>query len=226
MSTLFRSRPIASVVLVGLLATAPSFTATAATPPAATAQQGAASRVVVDSAGRVLATLDSRRAEFKANPVALNQFIKTEFTRSFDSDYAARLVLGVHGRSAAPADVADFAAAMADNLTARYGASLLDFNTKLQVKVTSETPLPGGRGVRVSTQMLRQGGSPIPVDYLLRNVNGQWKLFDVMVEGISYVQAFKNQFAAPLARMSIRQVAADLRAGRVQAAPAPGKKAK
>jgi phospholipid transport system substrate-binding protein len=74
--------------------------------------------------------------------------------------------------------------------------------------------------------MLRQGGAPIPVDYLLRNVNGQWKLFDVMVEGISYVQAFKNQFAAPLARMSIRQVAADLRAGRVQAAPAPGKKAK
>lgn len=226
MSTLFKSRLLASAVLVALLAAAPSFTATAATPPAATAQQGAASRVVVDSAGRVLATLDSRRAEFKANPAALNQFIKTEFTRSFDSDYAARLVLGVHGRSAAPADVADFAGAMADNLTARYGSALLDFNTKLQVKVKSETPLPGGRGVRVSTQMLRQGGGPIPVDYLLRNVNGQWKLFDVMVEGISYVQAFKNQFAAPLTQKSIRQVAADLRAGRMQAAPAAGKKAK
>ena len=217
---------LASALLAALLAAAPSFTASAATPPAATAQQGAASRVVVDSAGRVLATLDSRRAEFKANPAALNQFIKTEFTRSFDSDYAARLVLGVHGRSATPADVADFAAAMADNLTARYGASLLDFNTKLQVKVKSETPLPGGRGVRVSTQMLRQGGSPIPVDYLLRNVNGQWKLFDVMVEGISYVQAFKNQFAAPLTQKSIRQVAADLRAGRMQASTSPGKKAK
>ena len=217
---------LASALLAALLAAAPSFTASAATPPAATAQQGAASRVVVDSAGRVLATLDSRRAEFKANPAALNQFIKTEFTRSFDSDYAARLVLGVHGRSATPADVADFAAAMADNLTARYGASLLDFNTKLQVKVKSETPLPGGRGVRVSTQMLRQGGGPIPVDYLLRNVNGQWKLFDVMVEGISYVQAFKNQFAAPLTQKSIRQVAADLRAGRLQASTDAGKQSK
>ena len=217
MSTLFRSRPIASVVLVGLLATAPSFTATAATPPAATAQQGAASRVVVDSAGRVLATLDSRRAEFKANPVALNQFIKTEFTRSFDSDYAARLVLGVHGRGAPAGDVADFAAAMADSLTARYGSSLLDFNTRLSVKVKSEAPLPGGRGMRVTTQMLRAGKDPIPVDYLLRNVGGNWKVFDVMIEGISYVQAFKNQFAAPLAQKSIRQVAADLRAGKLQA---------
>ncbi|MEG3048982.1 MAG: ABC transporter substrate-binding protein [Thermomonas sp.] len=218
---------LAAALVAGMLATAiPSFNAMAATPPAAPAALGAASRTVQDSAGRVLATLDSRRAEFKANPAALNQFIKSEFTRSFDSDYAARLVLGVHARSAAPADVADFAAAMADNLTARYGSSLLDFNTKLQVKVKSETPLPGGRGVRVTTQMLRQGGSPIPVDYLLRNVNGQWKLFDVMVEGISYVQAFKNQFAAPLNQKPIRQVAAALRAGRLQASTDASKQAK
>ena len=221
------SSRLAAAVLTALLAAAPSFTATAATPPpAATAAQGTASRMVQDSAGRVLATLDSRRAEFKASPAALNQFIKSEFTRSFDSDYAARLVLGVHGRGAAAADVADFSAAMADNLTARYGSALLEFNTRLQVKVKSETPLPGNRGVRVSTQMLRQGGAPIPVDYLMRNVNGQWKLFDVMVEGISYVQAFKNQFDAPLAQKSIRQVAADLRAGRMQASTNAGKQSK
>lgn len=226
MKTLLRSSTLPIAVVAALLAATPSFNAAAATPPGAAATQGAASRMVQDSAGRVLATLDSRRAEFKASPAALNQFIKSEFTRSFDSDYAARLVLGVHGRGAAPADVADFAAAMADNLTARYGSALIEFNTRLQVKVKSETALPGGRGVRVSTQMLRQGGAPIPVDYLLRNVNGQWKLFDVMVEGISYVQAFKNQFAAPLAQKSIRQVAADLRAGRMQAAPAPGKASK
>ncbi len=217
---------LAIAVMTALLAATPALSATAATPTAGTATQGAAGRMVQDSATRVLATLDSRRAEFKKNPAALNQFIKSEFTRSFDSDYAARLVLGVHGRGAAPADVADFAAAMADNLTARYGTALLEFNTRLQVKVKSETALPGGRGVRVSTQMLRQGGAPIPVDYLLRNVNGQWKLFDVMVEGISYVQAFKNQFAAPLAQKSIRQVAADLRAGRMHASTTPGKKAK
>jgi phospholipid transport system substrate-binding protein len=87
--------------------------------------------VVLDSAGRVLATLDSRRAEFKANPAALNQFIKTEFTRSFDS----RLRRAPGAGRARPWRRARrrgrlFAAAMADNLTARYGASLLDFNTQ------------------------------------------------------------------------------------------------
>lgn len=217
MSTPFNGRRLSVAVLAAVLAAAtPTAFALPATPAPGTAQ-GAASGVVLDSANRILSTLDSRRAEFKSNPAALNQFIKSEFNRSFDSDYAARLVLGVHGRGAAAADVADFAAAMADSLTARYGTSLLDFNTKLSVKVKSEAPLPGGRGVRVTTQMLRAGKDPIPVDYLLRNVGGKWKVFDVMIEGISYVQAFKNQFDAPLNQKSIRQVAADLRAGKLQA---------
>lgn len=203
-------------VLSALLAAAtPAFALPAAPAPAVV--QGQASGVVLESANRILSTLDSRRAEFKSSPAALNQFIKSEFNRSFDADYAARLVLGVHGRGAPAADVADFATAMADSLTARYGTSLLDFNTKLTVKVKSEAPLPGGRGVRVTTQMLRAGKDPIPVDYLLRNVGGKWKVFDVMIEGISYVQAFKNQFDAPLNQKSIKQVAADLRAGKLQA---------
>jgi len=208
---------ILSIALLAsaLAAASPAIALPAAPAPAAT--QSAASGVVLDSANRILATLDSRRAEFKANPVALNQFIKSEFNRSFDADYAARLVLGVHGRGAPAGDVADFAAAMADSLTARYGSSLLDFNTRLSVKVKSEAPLPGGRGMRVTTQMLRAGKDPIPVDYLLRNVGGKWKVFDVMIEGISYVQAFKNQFDAPLSQKSIKQVAADLRAGKLQA---------
>ena len=207
---------LSAALLSALLAAAtPAFAQPAA--PAPVAAQNAASGVVLDSANRILGTLDSRRAEFKSNPAALNQFIKSEFNRSFDADYAARLVLGVHGRGAPAGDVADFAAAMADNLTARYGSSLLDFNTKLSVKVKSEAPLPGGRGMRVTTQMLRAGKDPIPVDYLLRNVGGKWKVFDVMIEGISYVQAFKNQFDAPLNQKSIKQVAADLRAGKLQA---------
>ena len=206
---------IASVLLAGapLLATAQAANPAAAAPAA----QGSASKVVLDSSTRILTTLEQRRAEFRKNPATLKQYVTTEFNRMFDRDYAARLVLGVHGRGASDADVKLFADALADNLTARYGTSLLDFNTKLRVRIKSESPLPGNRGVKVSSEMLRDGGDPIPVDYLLRNVGGQWKAFDVMIEGISYVQTFKNQFDAPLRQKSIAQVAADLRAGKMQA---------
>jgi phospholipid transport system substrate-binding protein len=147
----------------------------------------------------------------------LRQFIATEFNSMFDRDYAARLVLGAHGRGASDADVKLFADALADGLMSRYGSSLLDLNTKLKVRVKSETALPNGRGVRVSSEFLRQGGAPIPVDYFMRNTGTGWKVFDVMVEGVSFVQTFRTQFDAPLSRKTIPQVAADLKAGKLQA---------
>ena len=208
---------LALFVASALLAGAPLLaTAQAAKPAAASATQGSASKLVLDSSTRILATLEQRRTEFRKDPAALKQFITSELNRMFDRDYAARLVLGMHGRGAAEADVKLFADALADNLMARYGTSLLDFNSKLRVRVKSETPLPGGRGVKVSSEMLRDGGDPIPVDYLMRNIGGQWRVFDVMVEGISYVQTFKNQFDAPLRQKSIAEVAADLRAGKMK----------
>lgn len=204
-------------IATALLAGAPILATAQAARPAATAAQGSPSKLVLDNSTRVLATLEQRRPEFRKNRGALKSFIESEFSKVFDQNYAARLVLGVHGRGASDADVKLFASALSDNLMSRYGNSLLDFNQKLRVRVKSETPLPGNRGVKVSSELLRAGGEPIPVDYLMRNVGGQWKIFDVMVEGISYVQTFKNQFDAPLRQKSIRQVAAELRAGQVQA---------
>jgi phospholipid transport system substrate-binding protein len=51
----------------------------------------------------------------------------------------------------------------------------------------------------------------------MRQTNGTWKVFDVMVEGVSFVQTFRQQFDGELTHKSIRQVAADLRSGQLQA---------
>lgn len=200
-----------------LLAAAPLVFAQKAAASTATVKAGSPSQLVLDNSTRILTTLESRRAEFSKNRNALRQFVSSEFNSMFDRDYAGRLVLGTHGRGASEEDVKLFADALADNLMQRYGSSLLDFNTKLKVRVKSETPLRNGAIVRVSSEMLRQGGEPIPVDYLMRKVGSTWKVFDVMVEGVSFVQTFRSQFDAPLKRKSIAQVAAELKAGKLQA---------
>lgn len=212
-------RSLISIVLASaLLAGAPTLalaqvTAAPGTAPAA----GTPSAMVLNNSTRILSTLEARRAEFSKNRAALSQFISTEFNQVFDRDYAARLVLGTHGRGASDADVAAFADALTGSLMQRYGSALLDFNTKLKVRIKSETPLRGGAIVKVSSEFLRQGGEPIPVDYLLRKSGAQWKVFDVMVEGVSFVQTFRNQFDTPLSQKSIAQVAKDLKAGKLQA---------
>ena len=205
----------ATLIVAAPLAFAQAATASAKAKTAVTA--GSPSQLVLANSTRVLATLEARRAEFNKDRNALQEFVSSEFSTMFDRDYAGRLVLGTHGRGASDAEVKLFADALADNLMKRYGSSLLDFNTALKVWIKSETSLRNGAIVRVSSEMLRSGGEPIPVDYLMRKVGSQWKVFDVMVEGVSFVQTFRNQFDAPLKRKSITQVAADLRAGKLQA---------
>ena len=214
------SRSVPSVLLAALLAAAPAAALAQAKPkPAATAAttQGSPSKLVLDNSSRVIAALETRRAEFTKDRVKLRRFIDSEFNQMFDRDYAARQVLGRHARGAADADIKLFADALADNLMQRYGSSLLDFNTRLRVRVKSETALPRGLGVKVASELIRSGGDPIPVDYLMRQSGGQWKVFDVMVEGVSFVQTFRQQFDGELQRKSIRHVTADLRSGQIKA---------
>ena len=216
MNTPFRTL-LAAAVATALLAAAPALVTAAPAPQAATAQAGSPSQLVKDNFSRILSTLQQRRAEFSADRGKLRAFISAEFNQMFDRDYSARLVLGRHGRGASDADVAAFADALADSLMSRYGDSLLGFNSDFTVRIKGETPLRDGRMVRVATELERTGGEPIPVDYLMRQDGGQWKVFDVMVEGVSFVQTYRNQFDGPLNRGSIAQVTADLRAGRLQA---------
>ncbi|UNK48303.1 ABC transporter substrate-binding protein [Lysobacter sp. S4-A87] len=216
------NRVLSLMITAALAVAAPAAVLAQAAPAAApaaasTAPAGSPSALVLSNSTRILATLESRRAEFSKDRSALRQFIASEFDNIFDRDYSARLVLGVHGRGASDADVKVFADALADSLMQRYGSSLLDLNTKLKVRVKSETPIRGGAIVKVSSEYLRQGNEAVPVDYLMRKVGTQWKVFDVMVEGVSFVQTFRNQFDAPLKQKSIPQVAADIKAGRLQA---------
>lgn len=201
-----------------LLAAVPALSFAQATPAAAaTSTNASPSKLVLDNTQRILATIESRRAEFSRDRAALRQFVIAEFDAMFDRDHTARLVLGRHARGAAEADIKLFGDALAESLLQRYGSSLLDFNTQLRVRIRSETPLPRDAGVRVSSELLRSGGDPIPVDYLMRRAGSEWRVFDVMVEGVSMVQIFRQQFDNELQNKSIRQVAGELRSGQLRA---------
>lgn len=217
MTLRIRRSTLAMALAATLLAAAPalSFAQAPAAPAAAASAQGTPSQMVLENTRRVLETLEARRPEFTRDRAALQRFVTSEFDAMFDRNYAARQVLGRHGRGASDADVNAFADALAENLMRRYGSSLIDFNTRLQVRVKSETALPRGLGVKVSSELLRQGNEPIPVDYLMRRVGNGWRVFDVMVEGVSFVQTFRQQFDGELQRKSIAQVAQELRSGQI-----------
>jgi phospholipid transport system substrate-binding protein len=164
---------------------------------------------------RMMQALNDRRAEFQSHPEALHRFIQTEFSQSFDRVYAARLVMGDSPRKASDADLQAFADALSDHLLARYGSSLLKIHTGLGVKVVSEVALREGTIVKVRSLVDRTNGVPMQVDYLVHRHAGQWQVFDVIVEGISFVQTFRYVFADVVRSKPLAEVTADLRAGKI-----------
>jgi phospholipid transport system substrate-binding protein len=182
--------------------------------PLAQAQANKAPREIVqERTDLVLKALVDRRDEFRADNARLHDFIRSELDAVFDREYSARLVLARHSRTATDAQISAFAEALAENLMRRYGSALLEFNPEISVRVTGETPLRDGALMRVASEIQRRGQEGVPVHYMFRRVGDEWLMFDVIVEGVSYVQTYRSQFDELLRRQDIDQVTARLREG-------------
>lgn len=181
------------------------------------AQAKTPGELVATHSKAVVATLVEKRAEFRADNAKLHAYVRGELTQVFDRDYSARLVLARHARSASEAQIAAFADALTDNLLQRYGSALLDVDGNLEVKILAETPLREGAMMRVNSQIVRPSGAPVPIDYLFRKTDAGWRAFDVIVEGVSYVQTYRSQFDSLLRTESLDSVTRRLAEGTLRA---------
>lgn len=172
--------------------------------------------IVTQRTRTVLEAITQNRAAYKAEPQKLRELVRRELDGVMDSTYAAQLVLARHARNASQQQVRDFAEALTESLLRRYADALLGVDPGTEVNIASSTPMRKGQLMRVASRIVRRAGEPVQVDYMFRNKDGQWRAFDVIVEGISYVQTYRNQFDEILRSRSLDQVIADLRSGRIQ----------
>ena len=173
-------------------------------------------QIVEDTAGRILQQVESRRTEFQQNPEELAQMVRRELTPHLDQQYSARLILGRHGRGLPAEKIESFAEALSTVLTQRYSVGILQFRSRDQMEILPGTAQDNEKLTRVRTRIKLQNGGSAPVDYAFRKTDEGWKVFDVSVEGISYVLTFRNQLGPKVAAEGIDKVTADLLAGNIE----------
>ncbi|HEY9110576.1 MAG TPA: ABC transporter substrate-binding protein [Rhodanobacteraceae bacterium] len=185
-------RLLAAVLLVAAFA-APAF----ATPAEAPQQ------VVQSIADQLGNAIQGRQAELHQHPDQVIGIIDNLVLPHFDMDYASLLVLGRHAREATPAQRVAFARAFYDALTQRYAEGLVAY-TRGSVKVLpAQGPLDQRRTI-VRTQVLLTSGKNLSVDYAFRKTSsGEWKAYDVIIEGISYITNYRNQVDAEIKKEGI-----------------------
>jgi phospholipid transport system substrate-binding protein len=170
----------------------------------AVAQPGP-SELVESAAQSMLEGLDADRAGYRQDPSKVGGLVEKYLLPHFDIQYSARLVLGMHWRDATPEQRQRFIDAFYHTLVDNYGSALVDFTSdRLRVfptKVEAETDR-----ATVRTEVTRNNGDKVAVNYSLRKTDAGWKAWDIVIEGISYVRSFREDYGAAIDQQGLDAV--------------------
>jgi phospholipid transport system substrate-binding protein len=169
------------------------------------------SQLIESSANVILSGIDSRRAEFRKDTTGLYALVENTLLPHFDTPYAAQLVLGQHWRNATPEQRKRFVEAFYKSLLYTYGDAMVDF-TADRLKVFPSKVGPEDTKATVRTEIKRSNGTKVAVFYSMRKTNGAWKAWDVVIDGISYVKSYREDYGAEVAQKGLDAVIARLEA--------------
>lgn len=208
---MLRSLALATAIAFGIVAVAvaPAFAQDAPVSSTTAAQQSPA-EIVQSIADQLATAIEGHHDELKRNQDKLISVIDEVFLPHFDLDYASILVLGQHAREASPAQRERFAKAFYNSITHRYAQGLLNY-TRGKVKVLPFNGDLNDKRTVVRTQVVLDDGKLVSIDYAFRKSrSGDWKAYDVIIEGISYVTNYRNQVDAEIRKVGIEQLIKNL----------------
>ena len=153
--------------------------------------------VVQSAADALAAGLEGRKEQLAENRDELYALIDEILLPRFARRYAAQLVLGKHWRTASADERSAFIDAFYGSLLRRYGDGVLQFNQdSLEI-----LPFRGDdtkKRTTVKTFVQLDDGTKVPVNYGVVKRDSGWMMFDITIEGISYIRNFRTELNAEI----------------------------
>src|SRR5579863_5879942 len=208
---LAQGAPAAPAAAPAAPATAPAAPATA---PAATAapDESDPTALVRATAQGMLGDLDKNREEYRRDPKKIATLVDKYLMPHFDAETSARVVLGQFWRTATPEQRQRFINAFYHSLLANYGDALAEF-TADRLKIYPTRLEPGATSATVRTDVRRRNGDLVSVNYSLHLTPQGWKAWDVVIDGISYVKSYREDFGEQIEKQGLDTVIKRLESG-------------
>jgi phospholipid transport system substrate-binding protein len=153
------------------------------------AEAGAPTDQLKRHVDEVIGVLDD--ASTKSQPAKRRAAVRKVAEGIFDYPETARRALGPHWSARTPEEQREFVAIFADLLDHAY-LSKIDVYQGEKVQYTGETV--DGDQATVKTTLVIPKGTSIPIDYRMHRVNDRWRVYDVVIEGVSLVANYRTQF--------------------------------
>ena len=150
--------------------------------------------VIEGVSNELLGVIRSEGKNVNANPQSYYSAVDRVLAPVVDFDFIARGVMGKYAKQATPAQRAKFASTFRRDLVATFARGVATFGN-MDVKVLNPGAAPSGNRVNV-LQEVRSKEGVTKVSYtLVRNRSGQWKLINVILNGVNLGKTFRGQFS-------------------------------
>lgn len=176
--------------------------------PAAAAAQASSeqpSQVIDDAANGLLKALSADRQSYQNNPAKVQGLVDQYILPHVDTQFAAQLVLGRYWKTATPDQRQQFVNAFYHSMMNNYGTAIVNF-TSNTLKVYPSRVNPGDQNATVRTEMARNGGPPVSVNYYMHMTPDGWKAWDVVIDGVSYIMSYRQDFQPQIAQRGLPAV--------------------
>ena len=127
----------------------------------------------------------------------------------FDFQEMAKRSLGRHWQERTPAEREEFTRLFADLVERAYIGKIDQYNGE-NVSYVSESVEADQATIR--TKILTKQGSQVPVDYRALRQGGRWRVYDVIIEGVSLTANYRTQFNKIIQTSSFQDLVAKLKA--------------
>lgn len=166
-----------------------------------------------DARGVVKAVIDEALPILrdKQSPLAVRRRkLRDLLQNHFDFTDMARTALGYHWRQLKPEQRAKFTRLFTAFIENAY-LSKIQYYSGQNVEILGQNS-EGTGFARVRSKIVQQGKQPLAVDYLLRQMDNGWRIYDVTVDNISIIANYRNQFNRVINDQGYAKLVADMRA--------------
>ncbi len=171
----------------------------------AAADPGSPDAVIQGAVNELTEKLSGRKEELSEDREALYALINDILLPRFDRKLAAQLVLAKHWRTASDEERERFINAFYNSLLRKYADGLLEFDED-RIEVIEFRGDTTAKRSLVKTNVTLDDGTNIPVHYDLVNRGDHWLIFNVKVEGVSYVSNYRTELDSEIRATSLSAV--------------------
>lgn len=123
----------------------------------------------------------------------INEFVHAVIYPHADFDLISSLVLGKLWKDATPVEKDGFKREFQTLLIRTYSRAFVEFKD-WSIRFLPVNPEEDERKVMIKTEILQPGLQPIAVNYRMLNNRGEWKVYDILIEGVSLVTNYRTSF--------------------------------